>query len=155
MNFYRWVGDWLIGLEKWRIWLVQPEGGCCVHTWKMLHFGFFVNRPKKSSLYDVIENIITFVLNAIMMNIVKSMFLWAPWSVENCWSNSPSLHDISRRGNNGVSWYPRYQKIFWLTDKDYRCFVVNIALMGEMQLFFFVKMALWEIFCPKIFQRRI
>ena len=101
-------------------------------------FCFFVNRPKKSSLYDVIENIITFVLNAIMMNIVKSMFLWAPWSVENCWSNSPSLHDISRRGNNGVSWYPRYQKIFWLKENfnwDYRYFVVNIALMEEMQLF--------------------
>ena len=25
--------------------------------------------------------------------------------------------DPPRRGNNGISWYPRYQKIFWLTEK--------------------------------------
>jgi len=40
-----------------------------------------------------------------------------------------------RRGNNGVSQYPRYQKIFWLTEnfnRDYRYFVVDITLMAEI-----------------------
>ena len=42
---------------------------------------------------------------------------------------------LGRRGNNGVSRYPRYQTILWLTEnlnRDYRYFVVYITLMGEV-----------------------
>ena len=48
------------------------------------------------------------------------------------------MQGLNRRGDNGVSRYPRYQKMFWLTEnvnRDYRYFVVDIALMGEIQLF--------------------
>ena len=43
-----------------------------------------------------------------------------------------------RRGNNGVSRYPSYQKIFGLTenfDQNYRYFVAKMTLMQKLSLF--------------------
>ena len=63
-----------------------------------------------------------------------------------------------RRGNNGVSRYPRYQKTFWLTEnfnKDDRYFVVDIALMAEIQLFCCDNGFLRHLFRPKISHRSI
>ena len=45
---------------------------------------------------------------------------------------------LGRRGNNGVSRYPRYQKIFGPTenvDKNYRYFVAKMTLMQKLPIF--------------------
>ena len=57
----------------------------------------------------------------------------------------------TRHGNDGVSQYPRYQKIFWLTvnfNQDYRHFVAEVA--GQRWLFCFKNGFVEQLFCPKI-----
>ena len=55
---------------------------------------------------------------------------------------------LIRRGNNGVSWYPRYQQIFWLTenfDQNYRYFVAKMTLMQKLLLFLSCIWIIWTI----------
>ena len=58
-----------------------------------------------------------------------------------------------RPANNGVSRYPSYQKIFWLTEDfnwDYRYFVKNNSLVGQIWLICCENGFVGHLFCPKI-----
>ena len=73
--------------------------------------------------------------------------------IEHYFSLYFGLSHGNRRGNNGISWYPRYQIIFWLTEnfnQDYRHFDANINLLGQVWLFCCKNGFEGFLFCSKI-----